>query len=89
MTNRIRMLATAAAAVAILATALPGQAADKHPAARTMITVHVNGHLGSGLAREVNELHAKMEAEGWRFAGLVPHTENGDTEGLWVTYVRD
>ncbi len=34
-------------------------------------------------------MHAKMGAEGWRFASLAAHTENGDTEGLWVTYVRD
>ena len=89
MKNRIRTLVVAAAAVLTLGAAIPVEAADKAPPAKTMITIHVNGHLGKGLAREVNELHGKMEAEGWRFASLVPHTENGDTEGLWVTYVRD
>jgi hypothetical protein len=41
------------------------------------------------VAKDVNELHAKMEKDGWRFASMVAHTENGDTEGVWVTYTRD
>jgi len=79
-------------AIAMLAAWLvlpPAQASEKHPEARHVITVHIDGHLGSGLARKTNEMHAKMEEEGWRFASLAVHTENGDTEGLWVTYVRD
>jgi len=78
--------------VAVLAAGLafaPAQASDRQQEARHVITVHIDGHLGSGLARKTNDMHAKMEAEGWRFASLAVHTENGDTEGLWVTYVRD
>lgn len=78
--------------VALLAATLAlgsAHAADGQPPAHKAVTVHVDGHLGGGLAKKVNEMHAKMEAEGWRFAGLVAHTENGATEGLWVTYVRD
>jgi len=41
------------------------------------------------VAKDVNELHAKMEKDGWRFASMVAHTENGDTEGVWVTYTRE
>ena len=84
----MKMLPVIAALAAGLALA-PAQASDRHPEARHVITVHIDGHLGSELARKTNEMHAKMEAEGWRFAGLTAHTENGDTEGLWVTYVRD
>lgn len=81
--------AAAAVALAAATAALPAQSADKHPPARHVVTVHVDGHLGSGLAKKTNELHARMEAEGWRFASIIAHTENGDTEGLWITYVRD
>ena len=84
----MKMLPVIEALAAGLAFA-PAQASDRHPEARHVITVHIDGHLGSGLARKTNEMHAKMEAEGWRFASLAVHTENGDTEGLWVTYVRD
>ena len=65
------------------------QASEVHQLAQHVVTVHIDGHLGSGLAKKANEMHAKMETEGWRFASLAVHTENGDTEGLWVTYVRD
>jgi hypothetical protein len=29
-----------------------------------------------------------MEKDGWRFANLEVHTENGDTKGAWVTYTK-
>jgi len=77
------------AALACTLVLAPAQAAEKDHEARHTITVHIGGHLGNGLAKDANEMHAKMEAEGWRFVSLAVHTENGDTEGLWVTYVRD
>jgi len=83
-----RMIQVFALLVAITVLA-PAQAAEKHQLARKVVTVHIDGHLGSGLAKKTNEMHAKMEAEGWRFAAMAPHMENGDTEGLWITYVRD
>ena len=33
-------------------------------------------------------MHAKMEKDGWRFADLEAQTENGDTEGVWLTYTK-
>ena len=39
-------------------------------------------------AKDVNEMHAKMEKDGWRFADLEAQTENGDTEGIWLTYTK-
>jgi len=30
-----------------------------------------------------------MEKDGWRFADLEVYTENGDMQGIFVTYVRD
>jgi hypothetical protein len=86
-TRSAGMLATVVAIAA--ATATPqALAADKQQAA-TVVTVHVNAHTGGGVAKDVNELHAKMEKDGWRFASMVAHTENGDTEGVWVTYTRE
>ena len=40
------------------------------------------------MAKDINEMHIAMEAKGWRFADMEVHTENSDTEGAWVTYVR-
>ncbi len=76
-------------AAVTLATAPLAFSADKIPPAQKVITVHVGGHSGDGIAKAVNEMHAKMEAEGWRFQHFAHHTENGDSEGAWVTYVRD
>lgn len=55
------------------------------PAART---VHIDGHGGGSIAKKLNEMHAKMAKDGWQFADMEPHTENGDTEGAWVTYTK-
>ena len=52
----------------------PVQAAEKETAARHTITVHIGGHLGNSLAKDANEMHAKMEAQGWRFASLAVHS---------------
>jgi len=29
-----------------------------------------------------------MEKDGWRFADLETNSENGDTEGFWLTYTK-
>ena len=68
---------------------MPVQARDKDkPKAEKVITVYLGAHTGRGIEHEINELHGKMERDGWRFAQMVPHMENSDTEGVWVTYVR-
>jgi hypothetical protein len=67
----------------------PAEARDKdRPKAEKVITVYLGAHTGRGIEREINDLHGRMEREGWRFAQMVPHVENSDTEGVWVTYVR-
>jgi hypothetical protein len=38
-------------------------------------------------AAAVTRLNAEFAARGYRFAGLVPHVENADFQGLWITYV--
>lgn len=87
MRFKLQQAAVTAVLVAMLAVAPHAQAADK-PQATTMVTVYVDGHSGSTIAKEVNALHAKMEAQGWKFASLVVHMENSDTKGAWVTYTK-
>ncbi len=53
-----------------------------------MVTVYINAHGGSSIAKKINEMHKTMEAQGWRFADMEIHTENADTEGVWITYVK-
>jgi hypothetical protein len=36
----------------------------------------------------MTEKHAEMALSGWRFAGMVIYTENGDLEGFYVSYTR-
>jgi len=78
--------------IATLATAtlaaVPAQAEKKKEFADTMVTVYVSAHGGGAIAEEMNEMHVKMEAAGWRFADVAIHVENEDTEGAWITYVK-
>jgi len=78
--------------LAALATApfasLPASAADKKDHADTIVTVYISGHGGGSIAKEMNAMHVKMEAAGWRFADVAIHVENEDTEGAWITYVK-
>ena len=67
----------------------PAIAADKESAPATIKTVFVSGHGESSMADKVNKMHAEMAAKGWRFADLDVYTENGDMQGIFVTYVRD
>jgi hypothetical protein len=57
--------------------------------AATAKTVWVDGKGQSSMASDVSKMHAKMDAEGWRFADLEVYTEDGDMKGMFVTYVRD
>ncbi len=78
-------LATGVAAMLAWAGGQDGIVEAKKPAA---MTVHVGGHGGDGIAKKLNELHVKMAGDGWQFADMEPHSENGDTEGAWVTYTK-
>ena len=75
------------AMTAALATTPQALAKDDQGAAMTN-TVYVEGHLGSGLAKQIDETHEKMEKRGWRFVDMEAHVENGDTQGIWVTYIK-
>jgi maltose-binding protein MalE len=63
------------------------QAAEEKAPQNTM-TVWVNGKGQTGYADKLNEQHAKMEAQGWKFAGMQLYTEDGDMQGAFVTYTR-
>ena len=39
-------------------------------------------------AERMTETHAEMALEGWRYAGMVIYTENGDLEGFYLSYTR-
>jgi hypothetical protein len=78
--------------VAMIVTA-PAHGQDKKAAAApaTITTVFVDANFGArkgGAAKQLNEKHAEMAVQGWKFAGLAPYTENGDLVGFFVTYVR-
>ena len=87
MKTGLKRLLTAVLAAAAIAT-FPAVAKDKKTAADTMVTVYISAHGGSSIAKKVNAMHLSMEAKGWRFAAMEVHTENSDTEGVWVTYVK-
>jgi ABC-type glycerol-3-phosphate transport system substrate-binding protein len=77
--------------VAALAAASAALAADQAaPAtAATAVTVYISMHYGKkSAAKDMNAMHEKMEKDGWRFADLETNSENGDTEGVWITYVK-
>jgi hypothetical protein len=88
MKTRLKDALLASLLTALVAAPPAASAADERPLAATVVTVYVSAHTGRGVAREVNELHAKMEKDGWKFAAFAPHMENGDTEGVWVTYTK-
>lgn len=80
--------ALAAGVVAFALAAAPASASEEKAAADRVVTVYVSGHGGNSLTKKINESHATMEAQGWRFSTMQVHTENGDTEGAWITYVK-
>ncbi len=84
--------ANSALAQAQMPAAAPAVAAAAASAGWTKATtVFVNTVMGSrtgGSAKRINEMHAEMEAKGWRFMSLETYTENGDLVGFFVTYVK-
>ena len=83
----MKEILTAAIAALSLASGL-AHAEDKGPPA-TIKTVWLDGKGQSSMADKVNKLHAEMAAKGWSFASLEVSTEDGDMQGLFVTYVRE
>jgi len=92
MKFRISMLysvALGALAGSIITAALifnSASAADKQPAAPpAILTVYIDSHFSS--PEKINESHSKYSAQGYRWAGMTAHNENGDHRGVWITYV--
>lgn len=84
----MRNLLWAAIATALIATTA-GNAADKAPTeANGIRTLFVEKGSASAVLKAINALHAKMEAEGWSYRDMSVYTEDGDLEGVFVTYVR-
>jgi hypothetical protein len=86
--SAMRKFLSAAAAAALLAGSVC-VAADKPPQeAQSIRTLFVNKGSASAVLKSINALHAKMEAEGWKYQDMSVYTEDGDLEGVFVTYVR-
>ncbi len=83
---RLRVV-VAVASLALLAGFQPVRAADPPPA-KTMITVFVDKGSASAVTKAINKMHAKMEAEGWTYKDMGVYVEDGDLEGVFITYVR-
>jgi hypothetical protein len=82
-----RLLLAGIATVLVAASA--SNAADKPPAeANGIRTLFVEKGSASAVLKAINALHAKMEAEGWSYRDMSVYTEDGDLEGVFVTYVR-
>ncbi len=81
------ILGAAAALVVGVLAAQPAVAAEPE-AAKLTTTVFVNKGNASSVTKALNKLHAKMELEGWTYADMEVYTEDGDLEGIFVTYVR-
>ena len=59
---------------------------DKQPAAPpAILTVYIDSHFSS--PEKINESHSKYYAQGYRWAGMTTHNENGDHRGVWITYM--
>ncbi len=94
MNSANRKLTIVAAAIGLaagLSAMLASAKDDAEPVAATVpaaTTVYLSGHWGTGTAKKLDEMHAKMAKGGWHFADMEVHTENSDTEGLWITYTK-
>lgn len=84
--------AIAYGAAAWMAVAMGGNvavAADETETQSTTTTVWVDGKGQGSMAREVNKVHDKMSAQGWRYADMNVYIEDGDMKGIFVTYIRN
>jgi len=88
-TGFYRPLIFAAIAAAAITPATLAADQTTPTASATAVTVYIGMHFGkNSAAKDINAMHAKMEKDGWRFADMETNSENGDTEGFWVTYIR-
>lgn len=88
MTIRLSGVLAATLATASLAIAPLALSKEEKYVPTGVITVYLSAHGGDQIAEKINELHGKMEQQGWKFADLEIHSENSDTKGAWVTYTK-
>lgn len=84
------LLAAAAATTPVLAAPADDARAAREQGLAT-VTIHVDATFGmrkDGLARAITRAHAAFAAEGYAFADLALHVENGDVQGVFITYRR-
>lgn len=81
-------IATLMAAAVLSAFCFQPALADDPAPAKNTVTVFISKGGASSVIKAANEMHAKMEAEGWKYADMNVYIENGDLQGLFVTYVR-
>jgi hypothetical protein len=88
--RHVRTAALAATLAGLVFTAAPSFAKDPPAptAAKNVVTVFVNKGSAGAVTKEINKVHAKMEAEGWVYRDMGVYTEDGDLEGIFVTYVK-
>lgn len=75
----------------LLALACQAAANEPAPACEEAMTVfHDVSRLGrkDRAAANMTRRHEEMAMEGWRFADSEVYIENGDLEGIFITYVR-
>jgi hypothetical protein len=83
-----KTISTAAAALMTAVLAYQPALAAEPEAAKSITTVFVSKGSASSVTKALNKLHAKMEAQGWAYSDMEVYTEDGDLEGIFVTYVR-
>jgi hypothetical protein len=88
MKSRLLLPLVATFAFCFLCGAPNATFAKDPPQATSIVTVYVRGSSGSGIAEDMNKMHAKMEQQGWKFAAMALHHEDGDVQGMWVTYTK-
>ena len=85
--SRCALGAVAIVTLVVGAAVIQVRAADSPPPAA--VTIFVNkGMSGKSVADALNKMHADWYAKGYTFSAMESYIEDGDLEGMWVTYVR-
>ena len=81
------LTAVAIAMLVVSAAVITVRASESAPPAA--VTIFVNkGMTGSSVADALNKAHAEWYAKGYTFAAMDSYIEDGDLEGMWVTYTN-
>jgi len=88
--QRYTLGAVAAAAIAVATISMAAESEKVEAAPPGVVTVFLSkGIGGKSTADAVNKLHVQWLAKGYTFVELDPYIEDGDLEGLWVTYKKE